>query len=159
MADAVASRGQRPSGPLSGQQGPAPEVQVAADLARRSVPVAAVLVLVGALIWGGAGAASAAVAVGLVVLNFLAAAGIIAWAARISLNMLMGAVLGGYVVRFGLLALVLFLIKDASWVERVPLFVTLLVTHVGLLVWETRYVSISLAYPGLKPSRKEPRPS
>jgi hypothetical protein len=170
MADAVASRGgqgpsgplsgqQGPSGPLSGQQGPAPEVQVAADLARRAVPVAVVAMVASALIWGANGALSAGVAVGLVVLNFLAAAGIIAWAARISLNMLMGAVLGGYVVRFGLLALVLLLVKDASWVERAPLFVTLLVTHVGLLAWETRYVSMSLAYPGLKPSTKEPRPS
>ena len=25
------------------------------------------------------------------------------------------------------------------------------VTHLGLLFWETRYVSVTLAYPGLKP--------
>ena len=30
---------------------------------------------------------------------------------------------------------------------------TILITHVGLLMWETRYVSISLAYPGLKPRK------
>ena len=35
-----------------------------------------------------------------------------------------------------------------------PLAVTILVTHLGLLFWETRYVSPSLAYPGLKPPQK-----
>ena len=29
--------------------------------------------------------------------------------------------------------------------------VTLVVAHLGLLFWETRYVSASLAFPGLKP--------
>ena len=43
------------------------------------------------------------------------------------------------------------LVKDLPWVEMVPLAITLLVTHLGLLLWETRYVSLSLAYPGLKP--------
>jgi len=31
---------------------------------------------------------------------------------------------------------------------------TLIVTHLGLLFWELRYVSGSLAYPGLKPTKK-----
>jgi len=31
------------------------------------------------------------------------------------------------------------------------LLFTVLITHIGLLIWETRYVSMSLAYPGLKP--------
>ena len=30
---------------------------------------------------------------------------------------------------------------------------TLVVTHLGLLFWEMRYVSLSLAHPGLKPRR------
>ena len=33
-----------------------------------------------------------------------------------------------------------------------PLGLTLIVTHLGLLIWETRHVSASLAYPGLKPT-------
>ena len=38
-----------------------------------------------------------------------------------------------------------------SW----PLGATLVVSHLGLLLWETRYVSASLAFPGLKPSPQE----
>ena len=132
----------------------APELQVARDLSRRALPVAAVLVAVSALIWGASGAASAAFSVGLVVLNFLAAAALIAWGGARSQNALMGAVLGGYIARLGLVLLALWLVQDASWVERAPLFITLLVTHVGLLVWETRFVSLSLAYPGLKPTKE-----
>ena len=33
----------------------------------------------------------------------------------------------------------------------VALGLTLIVTHLGLLLWELRYVSASLAFPGLKP--------
>ena len=31
---------------------------------------------------------------------------------------------------------------------------SIIVTHLGLLLWETKYVSASLAFPGLKPSKK-----
>jgi hypothetical protein len=129
----------------------APELQVARDLSRRAFPVAAVFIAVSAIGWGADGAASAAFSVALVVLNFLAAAGLIAWGAARSQNALLAAVMGGYIGRLGVVLLALWLVQDAAWVERLPLFVTLLVTHVGLLIWETRRVSLSLAFPGLKP--------
>ena len=66
--------------------------------------------------------------------------------------------LGGYVVRMAAITGALWLAKDAGWAERAPLFGTLLVTHVGLLVWEARYVSASLAFPGLAPRRTSPSP-
>ena len=34
---------------------------------------------------------------------------------------------------------------------RAPLAFTLVITHLGLLIWETRHVSASLAFPALKP--------
>lgn len=132
----------------------APEVAVAGDLARRAIPVGAVLVLVGAIGWGVNGALSSGFSVALVLANFGVAAGLMAWAARISPNALMGAVLLGYIVRLGAVTVALWAVVDAAWVARFPLFATLLITHVGLLVWETRYVSLSLAYPGLKPTAK-----
>lgn len=131
--------------------GPAPERQVALDIARRALPVAAAVVVVAALVWGAAGAASAAYAVALVVANFLVAAWLLGTAARISYGLLMGAALFGYLVRIGLIGLAVWGVKDAAWVEPLPLGLTLVVTHLGLLMWELRYVSASLAYPGLKP--------
>jgi hypothetical protein len=134
-------------------EGPAPEQQLARDLARRAVPVAPVLLIIGALGWGYDGAFSAGYGVALVVLNFLLAAAFLTWAGRISLGFLMGAALGGYILRLGLLAAAVLLVRDAGWVEPVPLGLTVVVTHLGLLVWETRYVSASLAFPVLKPRK------
>ena len=129
-----------------------PELKIAGDMARKSLVVAAVLVAASAAIWGLDGALSSAYAVVLVVLNFLGAAALIGWGAKRGGSFLMAAVMGGYLVRLGVLTLAIVAVKDAAWVERAPLFVTLLVTHLGLLIWETRSVSLSLAYPGLKPT-------
>lgn len=133
--------------------GPAPELEIAHDMARRALPVAPVLLLVSGLIWGVNGALSAGFGMAVVVCNFLLAARIIATAAKISLAFLYGAVLGGYVIRLALVTLAFFLVKDLSWFEVIPFAVALVVTHLGLLVWETKFVSMSLAYPGLKPEQ------
>ena len=130
----------------------APELRIAGDMARKSLLVAAVLVTASSVVWGVDGALSSAYSVVLVVLNFTAAAALISWGGKRGGNSLMAAVLGGYMLRLGVLTLAIVLVKDATWVERAPLFITLLVTHMGLLIWETRSVSLSLAYPGLKPS-------
>ena len=133
------------------------ELDIARDMARKSVVVAAVLVAASAAVWGLDGAFSSLYSVVLVVLNFLAAAALIAWGGTRGANALMAAVMGGYVLRLGVLTVAIVLVKDASWVERAPLFITLLVTHMGLLLWETRSVSLSLAYPGLKPKESSAR--
>ena len=73
-------------------------------------------------------------------------------AARISLGMLMGAAMFGFLIRLASSSWPSSLVKDAAWVELVPFGITLIVTHLGLLFWEMRYVSASLAYPGLKPT-------
>jgi hypothetical protein len=135
----------------------APELGIARDMARKSVVVAAVLVGLSAIVWGLDGALSSLYSTVLVVLNFLAAAALIGWAAKKGPNFIMAAVMGGYVVRLGVLTVAIVLVKDASWVERAPLFTTLLVTHLGLLIWEARSVSLSLAYPGLKPKETAAR--
>ncbi len=131
--------------------GPAPEREVATDMVRRALPAVPLLVVAALLGWGVDGAASAGFAVAVVVANFLLAAWMLAAAARVSYGLLMGAALFGYLVRLALIGLAVWAVKDASWVEPLPLGLTLIVTHLGLLLWELRYVSASLAFPGLKP--------
>jgi hypothetical protein len=63
-----------------------------------------------------------------------------------------GAALFGYLIRLALIFLAVMLVRDASWMELVPLGISLIVSHLGLLFWELRYVSGSYAFPGLKPS-------
>ena len=120
-------------------------------MVRRALPAAPVIILLAALPWGVDGALSAAFAVAVVVANFLLAAWVLAAASRISYGLLMGAALFGYLVRIALIGLAIWAVKDLSWVEPLPLGLTLIVTHLGLLLWELRYVSASLAFPGLKP--------
>ncbi len=129
----------------------APEADVARDLLRRMIWVAPGFVLFGLIGWGTDGALSALYALLLVALNFAAAAALIGWGARTSPGALMIAVMGGYIVRLSAVLGAIWVVQDLAWVEMVPLGVTLVATHLGLLIWESRYVSLSLAYPGLKP--------
>jgi hypothetical protein len=140
---------EQPLGEIDG----APEVEIATDMVRRALPVAPVLLIACGLVWGVDGALSSAFGIGLVLINFLLAAAMLAWAARISPTMLMAATLGGFLLRMTLIVAAVMLVKGTSWAVMAPMLFTILVTHVGLLMWETRYVSMSLAYPGLKPRK------
>jgi hypothetical protein len=129
------------------------EIQVTADMVKRGLVVAPVVIAICALIWGAAGAWSAAFAIGLVLVNFAVSAALISFTAKISLGLMMGATLFGYLIRLGLIMLAVLLVKDAGWISRPALGATIIVTHLGLLLWELKYVAISLAHPGLKPAR------
>jgi hypothetical protein len=131
--------------------GPSPAMEVGKDIARRAVIWLPAIVALCAIGWGADGAASAAYGVAIVTVNFLLAAWLLAVTGRISFAMMAGAALFGFLIRLGLIFLAVMLVKDASWVSLVPLGLTLIVTHLGLLFWEMRYVSASLAFPGLKP--------
>lgn len=130
--------------------GPAPEVAVSNDIIKRGLMVAPVLIAICGVIWGGDGAWSSAYGVTIVLVNFALAAALIAGAARISVGMMMGATLFGYLIRLGLIFLAVWLVKDGSWVSFPALGSTIIVTHLGLLFWEMKYVALSLSQPGLK---------
>ena len=133
--------------------GPAPEVGVTKDMVRRGLIVAPLLIAVCGFIWGLDGALSSAYGIGIVLLNFALSATLVAVTARISLGLMMGAVLFGYLIRLGLIFLAVFLVKDAGWISLPALGATIIITHLGLLIWEMKYVALSLAHPGLKPTR------
>jgi hypothetical protein len=128
-----------------------PELEVAKDLLRHAVWVAPVLVAGSGLVWGVDGMLSSLFGVALVLANLVLAAALMGWAAKISPTVLMAVAFGGFFVRMGLVLTALVLVQKQSWVVLAPLAITIIVTHLGLLLWETKYVSLSLAYPGLKP--------
>jgi hypothetical protein len=138
---------------------PAVERELAVDMVRRGIFVAPVLVLLGAVIRGGDGAWSMLVAIALVLVNLALSAAALSWAAKVSLPMIMVAALGGFALRMGLVVLVVALVRDEPWIDLPALAVGVLVTHLGLLFWELRYVSASLAYPGLKPGAVKEAPT
>ena len=130
----------------------APERQIALDLFRRGLIAGPVLVAVCTVFWGTDGLTSSAIALAIVLVNFLAGAWLIDWAVKISPEMLMGAVLGGFVLRMGILTSAVLPVRNLGWFDVTPFAITLIVTHLGLLIWETKFVSVTLAHPGLKPT-------
>jgi len=134
-------------------EGPAPEVGVSKDMIKRGLIVAPLLIAVCGVIWGADGAWSSAYGIAIVLANFALAAALIAGAARISIGLMMGATLFGYLIRLGLIFLAVLLVKDAGWISLPALGSTIIVTHLGLLFWEMKFVALSLAHPGLKPDR------
>ena len=140
-------------------QGLAPEVTVSRDIIKRGLMVAPAVMVVGGIIWGINGAWSAGLGLAIVLVNFGLAAALISWAAPISLALMMGVSLFGYLIRLGLIALAVFLVRDVSWVSLPALGITLIVSHLGLLFWEMKFIAASLAFPGLRPNKTEWVPS
>ena len=130
---------------------PQVERDIALDLVKHGLLIAPVVILVAGLVSGWDGTASAAIALGIVCLNFTLAALSVGWAAKISPVMVGGVALGGYVVRLGLILVALVLLRHVSWIVLPWLGFTLVGAHLALLFWEMRYVSMSLAAPGLRP--------
>jgi hypothetical protein len=132
------------------------EREVALDIVRRGAIVAPAIVLVAGLVRGWNGAASAGVAIGIVLLNFLAAAAIMTRAAQSGPTAIGIAALGGYIVRLALIVVALVMLRHRSWIDLPTLGFVLLGTQLGLLFWEAKYVSLTLAAPGLRPARPGP---
>jgi hypothetical protein len=130
---------------------PPVETQLAGDMVKRAIPAAPAIILVAAILGGSHGAWSAVLAVAVVVANFLLAAASLSWAARISPVALMATALGGFLMRMGLVTVVILAVRHTSWINLTTFAITILATHLGLLFWEMKYVGASLAFPGVKP--------
>lgn len=127
--------------------------EIATDMARRGLMAAPVLIAIAAIWQGSDGAASAAFALGIVLINLVGSARSLDWAARISPTAMAMAALGGYVFRLAFVTVAVLAVKDLPWVDLVTLGIVLIVAHLGLLTWELRSISLSLAAPGLRPVR------
>ena len=123
-------------------------------MVRRSVFFAVPLLAAGAVGWQWSGVWSVGLALVLVLVNFMLGAAVIGWGARLGPAAMMVGALGGYVVRLGIVAAAVLPVRHHDWFELLPFAASLLLTHLGLLIVETRRVSMSLAYPGLKPERQ-----
>jgi hypothetical protein len=131
---------------------PLVERQVALDIVKHGLMAAPPVLLISA-IRGWDGVASAAIALGIVLVNFLAAAAIMTRAAKSGPTAIGAAALGGYVLRLAVILVALVLLRHQPWIDLPTLGFVIVGTHLGLLVWEMKYVSLTLAAPGLKPAR------
>jgi hypothetical protein len=105
-------------------------------------PVALVAAYVLGRVFGGTDAAwSAAIAVVIVSINFVAAALSVAWAAHISPPILYAVALGGFVLRLIVYTIALALLNTLGWFSPVAFALTLVPVVIGLLVVEAKALS------------------
>jgi ATP synthase protein I len=126
------------------------ERQLARHLAGRALLVAPVVVLVAGLLRGWDGALGSGIGLAVVCANFLAAAAAASWAVRIGPGAVASAAMGGYVVRLGVVFVVLLALRGVDAVDMASLVVTIAGLHIVLLFNEVRSVRLSLAEPGLR---------
>jgi hypothetical protein len=128
------------------------EREIGFDLVRRGVIVAPVVIVACGALRGWEGVISAGLAVAIVAVNFAIAALIMTRAARSGnpTSIAIGACVG-YLVRLGVVLAALILLHHQGWID-LPMFgIVLVATHLGLLFWEMKYLSITLGAPALRP--------
>ncbi len=127
------------------------ESTIAVDLAKKGAIVAPVIVLALGLWRGPDAALGAALALVIVIVNFLASAAILGWTARHAPHALGGVAMLSFLGRLVVITILGAGIKELDVVDFQVFCITLISTYLALLFWEMRSISATLAYPGLKP--------
>jgi hypothetical protein len=120
---------------------PEPERALIRRVSPFAVPAAIVAFVVGALFGGAPGGWSAAIAIVVVYVNFVANALSIAWAATVSPTLVSIVALGGYVVRLVVYTIALVLLNQLAWFSPVAFALALVPAVVALLVYEAKALS------------------
>ena len=118
-----------------------PERELVRRLLPFAVPALAIAAGAGAAIGGSRAAWSASIAIAIVTLNFIAHAGSMAWAARISPMILMAVGLGGYVVRLAAFTVALLLLDRLPWFSPLAFVAAFAPATIALLVLEMRLLA------------------
>lgn len=128
-----------------GAPAPGPPRDVELRLARTAVVFVTLLAVpvigVAALVAGAGGALGAAVGTAVVAGMFAMSGATLSWAARLGPTALMGAALGGYLLRLMIYALLIVLLRPVEAIHGPSLAVSTAVLLVATLAWEVRAVS------------------
>jgi hypothetical protein len=127
------------------------ESRVARDVTRKAAIVVGPVALALGIWRGGDAALGVVLALALIVTNLLLSAALLGWTARSMPHALTGVALFSFLGRLVFITVVGAGIKALDVTDWPVFCVTLLVAYFGLLFWELRSISLSLASPGLKP--------
>jgi hypothetical protein len=106
-----------------------------------ALPVAFAAFALGTLVEGTDAGWSATIAIVVVYLNFVAHGSSLALAATISPMVIYAVGLGGFLVRLGLILLVIALLQQTEWFSIVAFIVALIPSTIALLVVEMKLLS------------------
>ena len=118
-----------------------PERELVRRVSPFAVPALVLAFGVAALIGGIDAGWSAAIAIGIVYVNFVANAWSIAWAVSVSPTLVSIVALGGYVVRLIIYTVALVLLNQLSWFSPVAFVLALVPAVIALLVYEAKLLS------------------
>jgi hypothetical protein len=119
----------------------APERELIRRIAPWALPAAIVAFALGTWIGGTDAGWSAAIAIAVVFANFVAHGWSLALAATISPTVLYAVGLGGFVMRLGIIVVVIALLDQTAWFSVVAFIAALVPTTIALLVVEMKLLS------------------
>jgi hypothetical protein len=119
----------------------APEREMIRRISPFALPVAFAAFALGTLVEGTDAGWSATIAIVVVYLNFVAHGSSLALAATISPTVIYAVGLGGFLVRLGLILLVIALLQQTEWFSIVAFIVALIPSTIALLVVEMKLLS------------------
>ena len=119
----------------------APERELIRRISPFALPVAIGAFALGTLLGGTDAGWSAAIAIAVVYVNFVAHGSSLALAATISPTVLYAVGLGGFIVRLGVIVLVIALLEQTAWFSIVAFIAALIPATVALLVVEMKLLS------------------
>ena len=126
-------------------QGNGPQDAIELRLARSAVGVVGLLAIpalaIATAVAGPGGALGAGIAAAVVGGMFIMAGALMSWAARIGPTALMAAVLGGYLLRLLIYALLIVLLRPVETIHGPSLAITAAVLLLAALAWDVRLVS------------------
>ncbi|HEX9234989.1 MAG TPA: hypothetical protein VF972_01780 [Actinomycetota bacterium] len=121
-----------------------PEREIVRRVAPFGPPVAVLAFFVGAAAGGWRVGASAAIGIAIVLANAVANGLLLARAARVSLVAYSVAVMGGFVVRLGVILALMFLLNRYDWFSPLAFGLAVVPATVAMLVYEMRLVARGL---------------
>ena len=121
------------------------EKRMASHMLKWGVVASPFLLLISYLIWSIHGLESSLYSIVLVLTNFLVTAKVMEIGGKISLPALMGAAVGSFIFDLVLLTVAVIPVAQAGWMNLWALGLTLIVTHLGLVVFEATTISTRMA--------------
>jgi hypothetical protein len=119
----------------------APERELIRRISPFALPVAIAAFVLGTVLDGADAGWSAAIAIAVVYLNFVAYGSSLALAATISPTVIFAVGLGGFLVRLGVIVAVIALLQQTEWFSIVAFIAALVPSTVALLVVEMKLLS------------------
>lgn len=121
--------------------GPEPEREMVRRAAPWGVPALLLALALGVILGNWGTGWSAAIGVGIVVLNLVAHGLSLAWAATISPTMIFAVGMGGFVLRLATIAIALVLLNQLSWFSPVAFALAVVPATIVLLIYEAKILS------------------